>query len=115
MSSTSAFWLPVALQKGLEGLKSRAWWEEQRVTRTPPCRVTNGGGGGGGGHLQVRDDGLHQEEDSGVVLPADVGGGFAEFHAGDGGALRQLLAASLTRQSLPQAVQELLLHTQQAG
>lgn len=26
MSSTSAFWLPVPLQKGLAGLNSRAWW-----------------------------------------------------------------------------------------
>lgn len=27
ISSTSAFWLPVPLQKGLAGLKSRAWWD----------------------------------------------------------------------------------------
>lgn len=49
-----------------------------------------------------------------MILPADVGGGFTEFDAGDGGALHQLFAASLARQSFPQAVQELFLQTQQA-
>ncbi len=29
MSSTSAFWLPVPLQKGLAGLNSRAWWDRE--------------------------------------------------------------------------------------
>lgn len=50
-----------------------------------------------------------------MILPVDVGGSFAELDAGDGGALHQLFAASLTRQSLPQAVQELLLQTRQGA
>jgi len=62
-------------------------------------------------HLEVHDDGLHQQEDGGVVLPVDVGGGFTQLHTGDGGALHQLLTAALTRQRLPEAVQEQLLHT----
>lgn len=49
-----------------------------------------------GTDLQIHDDGLDQEEDGGVVLPVDVGGGFTQFDAGDGGALHQLLAATLT-------------------
>lgn len=37
MSSTSAFWLPVPLQKGLVGLKSKAWWEHQHVILKRLC------------------------------------------------------------------------------
>lgn len=50
-----------------------------------------------------------------MILPADVGGGFAELDAGDGGALHQLFAATLTRQSFPQAVQELFLQTREGA
>lgn len=59
--------------------------------------------------LEVHNDGLHQQEDGGVVLPVDVGGGFTQFDTGDGGALHQLFAAPLTGESLPQAVQKELL------
>lgn len=37
--------------------------------------------------LEIHDDGLNQEEDGGVILPVDVGGGFAQFDAGNGSAL----------------------------
>lgn len=34
MSSTSAFWLPVPLQKGLAGLNSSAWWRGRANLRS---------------------------------------------------------------------------------
>ncbi len=47
-------------------------------------------------HLEIHDDGLDEEENGGVILPVDVGGSFTQFDAGDGGALHQLFAATLT-------------------
>lgn len=38
MSSTSAFWLPVPLQKGLDGLNSRAWWSTEGHSPAHFCR-----------------------------------------------------------------------------
>lgn len=52
-------------------------------------------------HLEIHDDGLDQEEDGRVILPVDVGGGFAQLNTGDGSTLHQLLAATLASQSFP--------------
>lgn len=41
-----------------------------------------------------------------MILPVNVRGRFAQFDTGDGCALRQLLAATMTCQGLPQTIQE---------
>lgn len=60
-------------------------------------------------YLQIHDDGLHQQEDNGVILPADVCGRFTQFNTGNSCAFRQLFASTVTSQGFPQILQKQFL------